>query len=117
MKTIKICGREYNLKSESKHSGGAFETYGDTGKGSIVVGSKFVDNTYRFEVLLHEVIETILTQDKQRWERNAYDSDDVFLFSFDHNYFTTLPDKIIDALLSCNAIKINNMDKVLGIKK
>jgi len=117
VKTIKICGREYNLKSESKHSGGAFNTYGNTGRGSIVVGSKFVDNIYRFKVLLHEVIETILTQDKQRWERNAYDGDDNFLFVFNHDYLETLPDKIIDALLSCNAIKINNMDKVLGIKK
>lgn len=108
--TIKICSREWDLVEDKKTDGARFHTHNDTGKGSIQLGSDFSNKTYRFGVLLHEVIEGILTTDLKRYEYRL--TTDNYLFIFDHNYLMSFTDKIIDALISCNAIKINSFDTI-----
>ena len=113
-RTIKICSRDWDFILDSKRSGGEFNTYNenDNGKGYIVLGTKFKDDNFKFRLLLHEIMEAILVVDTKRFtNRMSSIEKENHLFVFDHEYMDTenLCAKITDALLSCNAIKINKI--------
>ena len=105
-KTIRICSKEWDLQTDPKGTGGIFETYKNTGKGCITIGSKWKEKQFRYSILIHEVLEAILTTDGKRFGRRLYRGDDAYMFVFDHDYLEILPDKILDALVSCGVIKL-----------
>ena len=101
-----------NYILDKKTNGGSFATYDNKGNGSITIGTKWRDNEYRFRLLLHEVMESILTADSKRYSNSMYSIDkENHLFSFSHEYLDTenFIAKIVDALKSVNAITINKI--------
>ena len=102
-KTIRICSREWTLRADKKTKGGArFSAYGQSGSGYIVIGTKGQGRRSIIEVLTHEVIEGILTQDHRRWKESS--GNEKMLFCFDHNYLDGFAEKVVDALVSCGLV-------------
>lgn len=105
-KTIRICSREWTLRADKKERGGAsFNTYGKSGAGNIVIGTKGQCRRHTIEALTHEVMEGILTHDYRRWK--ATPDNERILFCFDHDYLDGFAEKLVDALVSCGLIDPN----------
>jgi hypothetical protein len=81
-KTILIAGSRYTIKKNPKNYGGSF----DAGKQVIEVGTKGKPD-YQFQVLVHEVIEAILTERNHRYQLSDYKDNEHYLFSFNHDQF------------------------------
>lgn len=107
-KTIRICSREWDLKFDPKHTGASFHTYGkpSSGKGVIILGTKWKEKGFKWSILIHEILEAILTTDGKRFERARYQDDMDYRFIFNHDYLEELPFKILDALESCGVINL-----------
>lgn len=102
-KTIRICSREWTLRANKKKSGGAiFNTYGKSGAGNIIVGTKGQCRRHIIESLTHEIMEGILTHDYYRW-KDTHNNGRI-LFCFDHDYLDGFAEKLVDAFVSCGLI-------------
>lgn len=101
-KTIRICSREWTLRANKDKGGASFVTYGSSGAGHIIVGTKGQCRRHIIESLTHEIIEGILTQDYRRWKETM--DNGRILFCFDHNYLDGFAEKIVDAFVSCGLI-------------
>lgn len=106
-KKVRICSREWILESDPrrKNGGAEFNTYGKDGLGHIKIGTFRQNKRYILEVIMHEVIESILSYDEKRWKESK--DNGKILFSFDHNYLEGFCPKLIDALVSCGVIDPN----------
>ena len=105
-KTIRICSKEWDLKTNPKGTGAEFNTYYPNGRGSITIGTKWKSKQFQLSLLLHEILEAILTVDQKRFNHRVDTERENYVFVFDHNYMENLPTKILDALISCGVIKI-----------
>jgi len=86
-------------------SAGSFNTYSDNGQGKIEIGLKWKDPSYRTNLLLHEIIEAILTDDMKRWKDPAgYGDENRMIFLFDHDYLCSFADKVAAALRSVGVL-------------
>jgi hypothetical protein len=109
-RTIKICSNEYDLIFSKILTGGRFSTLGtetkDTGRGQLVVGTKFPDIRYRASVLIHEILEAILAVDCKR-SSHQQNGEERHIFVFDHDYMDTLGEKVLDAMLTSECFIID----------
>ena len=105
-KTIRICSREWTLRANRGGLvGGRLTTYGRSGAGEIVIGTKGQCRRYIIEVLAHEAMEGILIHDNRRWKEGS--GNERILFCFDHNYLDKFAEKLVDAFVSCGLIDPN----------
>lgn len=105
---MEICGHDYKLTFDKKLSGGEFYCNGkkSTGRGEIYVGD-YKDLRGCVEILLHEVIESILCEEDKRFFCSGLeDNNSNRLFIFNHDYFDTLCPKILGSMLSSGMIKL-----------
>lgn len=107
-KTIKICSKEYELKTSKKIHGAYFHTARKKdSRGEIGITSK-ATKEITAGYIIHEVIEAILTEDDKRFYNYTNSSEDPnYVFMFDHDYLCGLVHKILDALLSSGIFKLN----------
>jgi len=105
---MKICGRDYKLTFARKANGGAFWCNGKKleGRGEIEVGH-YKDLRFCAEILCHEAIEAIFTEDHVRYADTSYEnSNDNRIFHFDHRYLDTVGPKLLDALLTSGMFRL-----------
>lgn len=105
-RTIRICSREWDLRTGRDSGGAHFSTYDKDGLGRITVGTRGQDNRYILEMIMHEVVEGILSYDHRRWSEkpNGDGTDGRILFCFDHTYLDEFCPKLLDALTSCGMV-------------
>ena len=106
-KKIRICSEEWDLKTDKKMAGGLASMHPENINSHIIIGYNNPSKYYRAGVLIHEILESILMLDNKRWEMVTGDNVTQYQFMFDHDYLDTLPSKILDALLSSEAMKLN----------
>jgi hypothetical protein len=100
-RTIRICSQEWKLQKDCrKHGGGSFVTDGGRGTGVMVIGTKGQDNQYILKVMIHEILESILTVQGRRWAESSTSA--VFVFS--HNQMEDICWSILDAMTSCGMV-------------
>lgn len=80
-KTIIISGKTYKIKYENFNGG-----YFSERKQEIGIG-KCENEEIRYEILLHEIIECLLTEMRLRYKKFDKDDTSGILFSFNHNEF------------------------------
>jgi len=82
--TLIISGKTYKIKFDDKLTGGWFRNLDQT----IVLGTKPpITKEGIWEVLLHEVCETILAEREMRYHLYSKPGNGDYLFSFDHKEF------------------------------
>lgn len=82
-KTLTIAGKTYKLEFNKNTRGGHFST----GEQKIQIGKGYGSELF-YEVLLHEVIESVLTERDLRFSKPAVKQENGnYLFSFNHEQF------------------------------
>jgi hypothetical protein len=109
-KTIRICSDEWDLRVDKNLEGGLVNMNPDNENSYMTIGFANPSKYYRASVLIHEVLESILMYDGKRWENIIGDNRTVYLFSFDHDYLDQLGPKVLDALLSSGALKLDKRE-------
>lgn len=80
-KAISICGKLFQIKTDSSSGGGCFTCEPPL----IIVGTKFLDRIQ--EIIVHEITEVIFAlRDMRYYQRTGIDNGDL-LFSFNHKEF------------------------------
>jgi hypothetical protein len=88
---ITLCGIDVEISYTSKHGGGNF----NLSSGKIEIGTK--NKKHIPVILLHEVIEAVLTERDLRW-RLYSESAEKMIFNFNHNEFENACKDIAGAL-------------------
>jgi len=82
-KKLIICGKTYSVIKSPKNGGGSFSC----GSQKILVGTKWTKEV-QHDVLIHEVLETILAEKSLRFSREVEEkTNGDYLFTFDHDRF------------------------------
>lgn len=96
-KTILICGREHKVIVDKNSGGGWF----DEAKCQIGVGTKYPNEVA--EIILHEVIEAVLSVRNMRYTKQRADIDNGdYLFCYNHEDFQN---SILDIAQALKGIK------------
>jgi len=112
---VKICSRDIKIIANPLYNGAEFHTLGTDGQGFISIGTSMKNPEYILHLLLHEILECILCSDGVRYE--AGNCDDKYLFCFSHDYLSTVPYKLLDAMVSCGLFKIPKNIQIRGIRR
>jgi len=105
-----ICSREWELWEDPKKDGASF-SHGDPmnrSRRTIVLGTRDNDPRNTAEMLVHEVLEIILSTDEKRYRPNWQQAGDHsrYLFVFDHDYFQGVGPNLLTALLGTGMFEL-----------
>ncbi len=108
-----ISSKEWDLV-EQKNREGAWFCHCDRkngGRRTVVLGTKDKDARYHAEILIHEVIEIMLSQDGKRYVGDWVRSRDHsrYFFSFDHDYLDGVGATLLTALLTSGMFELKEM--------
>lgn len=111
-----ICSREWELWEDPKQGGSSF-SHGDPmnrRRRTIVLGTIDNDPRYTAEMLIHEVLEIILSTDEKRYRPNWQQAGDHsrYLFVFDHDYFQGVGPNLLTALLASGMFELKGAKDV-----
>lgn len=96
---MKICSREYEIRTNKSVGGARFYSWGKNSKGTGLIEIGNYDKRTCAELLMHEITEAILVEDGKRFiETDREKCNERYLFMFTHDYLDTFGPKLLEAI-------------------